>query len=96
MLSPDKLIAVNTFDLSKQTTFIFPPWSGILVQVLVKLSQFSLPFAAITLVRTIHPKLDQGLFQPFVEKSSKRLTTSGALFVHHHDTLGHKSFSHSS
>jgi len=87
MLSPDLLIAVNTFDFNKPTTFIFHPRFRILVQVLVKLSQLSLPFAAITVVSAIHLKLDQGLLQPLVEKSSKSLITSGTLFAQHHDTL---------
>ena len=77
MLSPDLLIAVNTFDFNKPTTFIFHPRFRILVQVLVKLSQLSLPFAAVTVVSAIHLKLDQGLLQPLVEKSSKSLITSG-------------------
>ena len=38
MLSPDLLIAVNTFDFNKPTTFIFHPRFRILVQVLVKLT----------------------------------------------------------
>jgi len=87
MLSPDLLIAVNTFDFNKPTTFIFHPRFRILVQVLVKLSQLSLPFAAITVVSAIYLKLDQGLLQPLVEKSSKSLITSGTLFAQHHDTL---------
>ena len=67
--------AVNAFDCGKWATNTLLIWGKVLVQVLVKLSQLSLPFATIFAVGTIYMELVQGLFQPLVGKNIKKTET---------------------
>jgi len=65
------LIAVNAFNIRKQTTNTLLIWGKVLIQVPIKLPQLSRPLTPITVVGTIHVKLVQGLFQPLVRKHSE-------------------------
>ena len=71
-LTSEFFVAMYAFDLHKRTTITLTTRSELLIEVLVKLSQFSCPLTTITAVGTVHVKLGEGLLQPLVGEGSKR------------------------
>ena len=71
-LTLELFVAVNASDLNKWTTKALTTRSKVLIEVLVKLSQFPCPLTTITAVGTVHVKLVEGLLQSLVGEGSKQ------------------------